>query len=67
MAECGSLFRRRAFPVIHSDRSAIGAISWFGMQSIQFPLDWVVMDVFAKTIEFRFVSDNVFPVVALPQ
>lgn len=38
-----------------------------GMQFIQIPLGRVILNVFPYAVQFRFVTDNVLPVVALPQ
>ena len=38
-----------------------------GAQFVQFPFGRIVANVLADAVQFGFVADDVFPVIALPQ
>ena len=36
------------------------------LQVIQFPILWVAADVYANAVQFRFITDYMFPIISLP-
>lgn len=39
-------------------------IAW--IQTIKFPLGWIGVNVFPNPIQFHFIANDVFPIIALP-
>jgi len=37
-----------------------------GMQLVQFPFAGIVFDIFAEMAQIRFIPNDVFPIIALP-
>ena len=62
-----SVFSKRQFPVAARNSGRHGGLPLRNEQFVGFPSGGVVADIFADFGEVVFVSDDMFPIVALPE